>query len=371
MVPESLGSSQDAAPIIAVLVHAKECNDSGPDFGSIHTFCREMFIHARQSGLLLYIFTLKGITDQGVHGYFLEEDMWVKKFFPFPHVVYNRLHSRRAETGKRFSEFMKLAEKANIQVFNNRFLNKWEVHQFLSSEQKLSTHLPETCLFSRTNLEKMLPCKNSVFIKPIHGSQGRKIIKLVYEDGIYRADFSAFPGESKMVFTSLEEVFERISLCLGKQHYIIQQGIPLLTLNGRTTDFRVLCHRGKNLSWGVTSTVARLSEKGHFVANLARGGESIRPMKALFPLFGIEKAKEIAAHLNALATHAAECVSAKAPGLTGELGVDIGADIAGDLWIIEVNSKPSKDFEVHATKVRPSAKAIIECSQGLFHNQPR
>jgi hypothetical protein len=35
-------------------------------------------------------------------------------------------------------------------------------------------------------------------------------------------------------------------------------------------------------------------------------------------------------------------------------------DQEGKLWIIEVNSKPSKNFEDGLGKIRPSAKALIQ-----------
>ena len=60
-----------------------------------------------------------------------------------------------------------------------------------------------------------------------------------------------------------------------------------------------------------------------------------------------------------LAVEIASLISRNSEGLTGELGIDIGIDTEGNPWLIEVNSKPSKNFEEQEIKIRPSAKAII------------
>ncbi|MDP4172180.1 MAG: YheC/YheD family protein, partial [Bacillota bacterium] len=75
--------------------------------------------------------------------------------------------------------------------------------------------------------------------------------------------------------------------------------------------------------------------------------------------FNKETAMEIIALMKELSVETASILSSKATGLIGELGVDIGIDSTGKLWIIEVNSKPSKNFEDSGQKIRPSAKSIL------------
>ena len=52
----------------------------------------------------------------------------------------------------------------------------------------------------------------------------------------------------------------------------------------------------------------------------------------------------------------------EAEGLYGELGIDLAIDVHDQPWIIEVNTKPSKQTDMTSAPqtVRPSAKAIIE-----------
>jgi glutathione synthase/RimK-type ligase-like ATP-grasp enzyme len=135
-------------------------------------------------------------------------------------------------------------------------------------------------------------------------------------------------------------------------------------------DFRVLCHKNLNNQWQVTSIVARVAAENEFVSNLARGGRMLKPLNVLRTCLGHKKSLEVLALMKELAVETASTISCSSSGITGELGIDIGVDQYGKLWIIEVNSKPSKNFEDGLGKIRPSAKALIQfCTLLAFDSQ--
>ena len=86
----------------------------------------------------------------------------------------------------------------------------------------------------------------------------------------------------------------------------------------------------------------------------------MKPLLALTTCFNQETSLQLLSVMRDLSIEAADIVSRNTNGVTGELGIDIGVDDTGRPWIIEVNSKPSKNFEDTLTKIRPSAKAIIQ-----------
>ncbi|MNJ53594.1 Endospore coat-associated protein YheD [compost metagenome] len=55
------------------------------------------------------------------------------------------------------------------------------------------------------------------------------------------------------------------------------------------------------------------------------------------------------------------------PAHFGELGIDLAVDTSGRIWLIEVNSKPSKNDNtpIGDSKIRPSVKQVIEYARYL------
>lgn len=352
-------------PVIALLTEIKE--DNGPDFGKVHSFCEELHQGVSELGGSFYVFSLKGFSDEGVEGFFYDdnEDGWKKGFFPFPAVIYNRVSSRRTEISKGFNGFLNKLDALGIKIFNHRFLSKWETHESLLKEDHLHPFIPETHLYSESLLESMLEKHDELYIKPVHGSQGRNIIQITKNDGMINASLSSMSAKDLPAYKNVSELGRAFAPIVGKRLCIIQQGIQLSELNGRKLDFRVLCHKNAQQFWKVTSIVARVSAEQFFVSNIARGGEVMKPGHTLVLIFGKEQARHQLALMKELALETAEVISKYAEGLTAELGIDIGIDIKGNLWLIEANSKPSKNFEERSTKIRPSTKAIIDHCYGL------
>jgi hypothetical protein len=352
-------------PVIALLTEINE--ENVPDFGKVHSFCEELHQGISELGGSFYVFSLKGFSEEGVEGFFYDdsEDGWKKGHFPFPSVIYNRVSSRRTEISRGFQGFLNKLDVLGIKIFNHRFLSKWEIHESLMKEDHLHPFIPETQLYSESLLESMLKKHDELYIKPVHGSQGRNIIQVSKNDGLINASLSSMPAKDLPGFKHVSELARAIAPSVGKRLCIIQQGIQLSELNGRRMDFRVLCHKNAQHFWKVTSIVARVSAEQFFVSNIARGGEVMKPGYTLAMIFGKEQARHQLALMKELALETAEVISKYAEGLTAELGIDIGIDIKGNLWLIEANSKPSKNFEERSTKIRPSTKAIIDHCYGL------
>ncbi|WP_342430164.1 YheC/YheD family protein [Neobacillus sp. FSL H8-0543] len=352
-------------PVIALLTDIKTSGKEVPHFRSIHSFCEELHHGISENGGFFYVFTYRNFTAQG---YFFDNGKWHSFVPPLPDVIYNRIHSRRLEYADDFAIFRKKLIELNIPYFNDRYLSKWEVHDRLINENHLQPHIPETKIFSKENLVDFIKRHETVFIKPIHGSQGRNIFKLIKEKDLYsiKSSITSKPEEFSNPFR-LEDIYQHIQPLLNNRIYILQQGISLTAYESRGMDFRVLCHKTVNNNWHVTSVVARISAEDEFVSNIARGGEILAPLIALGSLMSKKDAKETLTRMKDLSIETAAALSFQSPGIIGELGIDIGIDQEGNPWLIEVNSKPSKNFDDGLLKIRPSAKAIIQfCTMLAF-----
>lgn len=345
-------------PVVGLVTDFKNNGNEEPHFRSIHSFCEELHHCLTENGGFLYVFAYP---EFSIQGFYFDDRIWKPAELPLPDVIYNRIHSRRLEFAKEYHLFRNRLAELSIPIFNDRFFSKWEVHEHLIHENHLQSYIPDTNIFSKDNLAAFIKKYETVFIKPVHGSQGRNIFKLQKETTDFSLESSVTSGsENKKVILSYEEIYQNLKTLLNNRICIIQQGIPLLTYKSRGMDYRVLCHKNQQNNWKVTSAVARVSAEDEFVSNIARGGEIMTPINALKEIMSISEAKRVISQMKELAIETALVIDTKTSGITGELGIDIGIDQDGKPWIIEVNSKPSKSFEDGQMKIRPSAKAIIQ-----------
>jgi glutathione synthase/RimK-type ligase-like ATP-grasp enzyme len=364
------GEKMNSTRAIAVITEISETNETN-HFGSIHDFCIELAEYAERKGFLFYVTSLTIYTGNERLGYMWENNSWVKTLVPEAGCIYNRIHSRKTEHSPKFQEFLQHLQNNHIPIFNERYLNKWEVYHCLSNYEYLCPFLPETQMFtSKQTLEQFLNEYETVFIKPIHGSQGKKIFRIQKKEGHFLLDYSTFSVEKEQIYSSVSALFlalkERI-----KQPVIIQQGVPLQTYKNRPVDFRLLCHRVNDSKWQVTSSVARVASEESFVSNAARGGELFHINDMLKELYEPSTSTLQKNFLKELSLEIAAALSASTAGLYGEFGIDLALDTCGKSWVIEVNTKPSKNLDMpfSARRIRPSAKAIIDYCTYLINQK--
>lgn len=357
-------------PVIALLTEIALNEGDHINLKSIEEYCMELATYSEDIGVIFYVFTLQEqLTEKSMEGFYLEKNNWIKALLPYPQVVHNRLHKRTNEKSEMFQQFTDQLQEWSIPYFNDHFLNKWTVHEQLARAEHLLPYLPDTALFSAKRLESWLDKYSVVFLKPINGSQGKQIFKACKTSNGYTLDYSSLQQQVSQTYSSFHDLYKRLSPNIKKRQYILQQGLNLLHLDERPVDFRYLCHRSENNRWQVTSSTARASKTGSFVSNLAQGGEMLSVNQVLSKQFDAKELPQIRKHLKELALEVAGEIGAVSEGVFGELGIDLAIDTSGHPWIIEVNTKPSKNLDQpnKTRTIRPSAKAVILYCLYLIH----
>ncbi|MBD1383363.1 YheC/YheD family endospore coat-associated protein [Metabacillus arenae] len=347
-------------PVIAILT---EVNQTKPNiFGSIQQFSEEIARLCESKGFFFYVFSLVDYKTKEIEGFVYEEQNWSKKTVPFPDVVHNRLHNRKNESTSLFLDITTDLIEEKIPYFNHRFLNKWEVHQMLARHDHLFPYLPYTELLTNKNeLEKFIGKHHHLFIKPVNGSQGKRIFKVCRQNDGFMLDYTTFSGQLVNHYDSFANLFKSLYPKLKKEPFIMQEAIPLFTIDNRPVDFRILCHKSDQQKWRLSSSVARLSGEQQFVANLARGGKLLSTKEALESFLGRKEALHTKKMIHELSLETANLLSSHTEGLFGEFGIDMALDHNGHPWILEVNTKPSKEtVEDSSGKIRPSAKSVLD-----------
>jgi glutathione synthase/RimK-type ligase-like ATP-grasp enzyme len=356
-------------PVFAVLTVFNK-KQTPVSFGAIDSFCNELSSFCSQHGLFFYVFSLDDFKDNEVGGYTYSNQMWQKHQLPLPNVIYNRIPLRKMERSELAKIFFEKCKELEIPFFNDRFLNKWEVHQMLTSELHLKLHLPETTIFARkSTFINMVKNFTTIYVKPIYGSQGKHIYRITRENENYILENSGYSSTNKQTFNDDNELYQAMKRKINNRKFLIQQGINLHEHKGRTVDFRVLCNRNYSGEWFVSSMMARLSPPKNFVSNVARGGELLKPEDVLYTYKKSEQ-RQIVKALQELALEFCFQIGKNFEGEYGELGVDLALDQEGNIWFIEVNVKPSKDMDgnISSLKVRPSAKAILQYGSYLANH---
>ncbi|WP_162356909.1 YheC/YheD family protein [Metabacillus mangrovi] len=345
-------------PLFAVLIGSGSSKES-VSLPNMEDYCRELADYCRNAGCLFYLFSLKDWQDGYVNGWILRDGSWRKASMPYPDAVHNRVHQRKSELSLNFIALEEKMKQAGIPFFNSRFLNKWEVHEWLSDDPVLLPYLPASAkLTSKRDYQNYTRSYSDFFIKPVYGSQGKKIFRFrETEDGYWLDDTSSAGGP--LLFREAEDAFTYMHPRLTKEPYLLQETIRIQKYRGKPLDFRILCHK-KEEGWTVTSMTARVSAENSFVSNLYQGGAAYPVKKVLTELYGDRKARHIRKMLAELSEEV--CLAIDRKGCFGELGIDLTVDEDERIWLIEVNSKPSKNSEyvMDGPKIRPSAKAVAD-----------
>ncbi len=267
---------------------------------------------------------------------------WSSSAFPLPDVVYDRISTRVAQTRCK-STRQRLMNLPHLHYFNPSFLNKWRVHQLLAANEQLNRYLPETQVLNLANLTAMANKYQVLYLKPSNGSLGSRIIKVtsgehnwhytIYSHGRHSGQASSPAGFLKATRTTR-----------GKRSYIVQQGLDLDTYCGNPFDMRIIFQKDGEGKWQISKKFARVAPRGSSIANLSRGGTAETSHRIMVRIFKGNRQiiKEKNRELKELCLMVAETLETNSQKNYGELGLDIGIDKAGRLWIIEVNSKPRK-----------------------------
>jgi hypothetical protein len=328
------------------------------------------FVRAsREVNALCYVFnaadvdfaagTVQGVTVSGPPG----RETWVFERFPLPEVVYNRIPHRKAENLPEVKRCKKRFVRMGIPVFNERFLNKNEMYRWLSGDDRSRPYIPATeRLRSADGLQRFCKAHPLVFLKPTGGSLGIGIFQIERDDQGYLVRYKKEKRHVTTRFATADSVFRFVKQRSPKSTYLMQQGIRLMEYRGRKTDFRVHLHKNGSGQWEAAGIGAKVAGKGAVTTHVHNGGQVMAGDKVLFKWYG-ERADLMRARLVEVSICVADVIQGLLKGGTGELGLDVGIDKTGDVYVFETNAKPGRAIFRHpslAEAGKRSARLVLE-----------
>lgn len=306
---------------------------------------REFFRVAQEEGIILYLFRSKDvdIKRMTIKG-FKYQHKWLRQRFPFPDVVYDQIRSRKKENSTQVIKVKKVLQHSCSGYFNLGFMNKWQIHQLLTKYPGIAKYLPPTVVYSGVDtILKMLKSNPVVYLKPSDGSLGQGILKIKHYNEKFYWQWAARRRPVTKIFRSVKEMEPLLSCLVKGKTYIVQQGIQLLTVNDRPADIRILMQKDGDGQWQETHRFAKVA-LGHGVAtNVAMGGMVIEVSALLqeaIDKYGVDPV-QVESNIIDLQREICKAMDEGGTGL-GEMGIDVGIDQKGRVWLIEANAKYSR-----------------------------
>lgn len=353
-------------PLIGILMSGIS-KTSDELFGEMTGFCKEVDQASRSKGGRAVFFTLAQINEATdvINGWMFKDQQWVRSALPTPYCVHNRINSRRTEKREDTQMKINLLKQRGVFFYNEQFLDKWEIAEQLKGVEYSSGLFPYTKLFTGSaSLYEMLQRYPEVYLKPTGGSLGKGIIQVIRTHNSYICQYQRMEDTITKKYESLGSLGRMLDSRIGNRPYIIQQGIDLIKQNGSIVDFRALVQKNWKGKWSLTSIVGRRGPEDSIVSNVSTGGTILSLREALenadAPSLQVDR---IITVMKTSALKITQMFELGAKGHYAELGIDFAVDHTGRVWVLEINSKPSKAGHSVGSlvkEVRPSVNRLID-----------
>lgn len=294
----------------------------------------------RKLGLPVYVVLPNKIDFQTktVIGYRYVNKKWERRKLPLPSLVYDRVSNRK----KYQSAIRTLKSIPSVTFLGHVLGDKIRNHNHLIQHSGIAAFMPETELITSIKVVKqMLASHDAVVIKPMQNSLGIGVMKLTSKKDTHRAEGRDFRNKIfRRTFPSRAALLMWVRSQLNVK-MIIQPYLTLSTPAGVPFDIRVLVQKNGSGQWGETGRAVRAGVPNGLTSNLCGGGQAHSASEFLSKYYKPEQLAEIERNIAYIARELPPFLESR-HGRLVELGIDIGVDRDGKVWLIEVNSKPGR-----------------------------
>lgn len=196
--------------------------------------------------------------------------------------------------------------------------------------------MPKTAPLTEKKLWQMIDEYGEVILKPKRGRLGGKVIKL----SLLEKDLMQIHSKDKLItMNGREETFAYLTEQELTEGFIVQHAIPLATINHCPFDVHVVVQRDSNSStWVTTGMLARVASQGYFITSVTN---HILPVETAIESSCLHDVSlsDLICEINHVILLAADRFLKSYPSCR-LIGMDIGIDIHGDIWILDADFNP-------------------------------
>ena len=319
-------------------------------FGSQTRLFADMAVLAREANVDFFVLTPGRLRARSqktrAYRFYPSRSKWILEDCPWPDFVWRRTVLRPAGTQAAMSRDEELLRATAVfGTLPRPKSEKWFLHNVLSRAPGVQPFLPAAYpVWSAQDVLQAVRTLGDVYVKPVRGTQGQKITRIVALHAGYLLFGAATRNHGGEVLKDDEALLRRFAARTSDCAWIAQRTVELMrTVADAPIDLRFLVQARPGGQADCTGSVARVGSPDAITTNLHTGAQALSFAsveqylhRRQIPLFrhGVHTGRAAA-----LAAFAA--VAADHPSLA-ELGVDVALDRLGRAYILEVNASPGR-----------------------------
>lgn len=278
------------------------------------------------------------VQAQQITGLWYKNGEWIRLISRYPDVIDN------AKSRPKYREVFKELE-SKVPFTTHRIGNKDVIADRLIKNKTFAPMvIPHELLQTTEQVFDFLEQYEKVIIKPTNQRNGRGIHFIMKYEGEY------IYHDGVEGYMMNQEILQEKINSLIKPNTMIQPFIHSMTKEGQPFDIRIHVRRNGEGQWEVLKIYPRLGELGSACSTTKPVvSEEYSLEQLLSENFEEDQAMNILAEIKAFASLFPEKLQANYTKPLDALGIDLGIDPNGKLWIFEVNTTPEAEgFEKQA-----------------------
>jgi glutathione synthase/RimK-type ligase-like ATP-grasp enzyme len=270
---------------------------------------------------------------------------WSRRLTPLPPLIYDRCFYHDARHYRQYKTSVRqLYQDPRIHWLGRPLQGKYHTYSLLRTHESIASCLPETRRYTHSNdIVKMMRQYGDICLKPNGGSHGRGVL-VIHRQANQSYLIRGRDRQNRAFHFTRLHVSDVVDWChkfIGTTRYIIQPYLTLTTADGTPFDLRLLIQKNEQKLWTMTGSAIRVGHPRSITSNLHGGGKAVSWESFCQDQLPREQLPDIIEQIKQCTRLVPTHIEQKHGPLV-ELGIDIGIDRQGRVWLLEVNSKPGR-----------------------------
>jgi hypothetical protein len=333
-----------------------------PPFSEASYF-RQLAEEGKPFGISVTVFSPKEINwkTRTVPSWSLNADgRWHHSVQPLPSLIYDRCYYLDSRHYLEYKPYVqRIIQDPHIRLLGRALGGKYQTYEILKQNAEIQPFLPLTIRYQTPqDVIRFLHEHSSVLIKPNGGSHGRGVVAITrMSRGFEVRGRSRSNHAFQYVIKNEEQLKLWVQTFIKDTRYIIQPYLKLYTPDHRPFDLRILVQKNEHREWETTGMALRLGKVDSITSNLHGGGQATSLLPFLNQNYPQHQVPDILKKIETVSSIVPPFIE-KHHGPLVELGLDVGIDRQGHVWLLEVNSKPGRSVFLKTGELEIRRRAV-------------